>query len=134
MILTQNGAAGYLNTMGGVIMSTLSLNITYREYHDNSCVVIFLISYRLFKISMSPSSTLTIILHISFIVLSIMLFSFLNKVSCTVVCQVSIFNLKQTLLFMQCKSILCYIAFFYCIVLCDKIDKTIITIKFILSR
>ena len=33
--------AGYLNTVQGVIMYTLILNITYREYRDNSCIVIF---------------------------------------------------------------------------------------------
>ena len=31
------------------------MNITYREYHDNSCIMIFL-SYCHFKISISPST------------------------------------------------------------------------------
>ena len=41
MNLIKNGTAGYLNTVGEVIMYTLILNMTYREYRDNSCIAIF---------------------------------------------------------------------------------------------
>ena len=41
MNLIQNGAAGYISTMGGMIINTLSLNFTYRKYCGYSCIVIF---------------------------------------------------------------------------------------------
>ena len=43
MNLTQNGAGGYLNTMGVVIMYILKVKyqyITYREYHGYMYTVV----------------------------------------------------------------------------------------------